>query len=102
MLNDDGCRIENAGLYPRRLGLDLVILDSLRITCAVSADAISSRSDSSACDISGLIELKLMSVSVVGAKLWNELDSNLRNTKTILLFKKKFKWGVLPTYISHD
>ena len=30
-----------------------------------------------------------MSVSVVGAKLWNELDSNLRNTKTILLFKKK-------------
>ena len=34
-----------------------------------------------------------MSVSVVGAKLWNELDSNLRNTKTILLFKKKIKWG---------
>ena len=33
--------------------------------------------------------LKAMSVSVVGAKLWNELDSNLRNTKTILLFKKK-------------
>ena len=32
--------------------------------------------------------LKAMSVSVVGAKLWNELDSNLRNTKTILLFKK--------------
>ena len=30
--------------------------------------------------------LKAMSVSVVGAKLWNELDSNLRNTKTILLF----------------
>ena len=30
-----------------------------------------------------------MSVSVVGAKLWNEFDSNLRNTKTILLFKKK-------------
>ena len=33
--------------------------------------------------------LKAMSVSVVGAKLWNELDYNLRNTKTILLFKKK-------------
>ena len=33
--------------------------------------------------------LKAMSVSVVGGKLWNELDSNLRNTKTILLFKKK-------------
>ena len=46
--------------------------------------------------------LKAMSVSVIGAKLWNELDSNLRNTKTILLFKKKFKWGVLPTYVSHD
>ena len=29
-----------------------------------------------------------MSVSVVGAKLWNELDSNLRNTKTILQLKK--------------
>ena len=29
--------------------------------------------------------IKAMSVSVVGAKLWNELDSNLRNTKTILL-----------------
>ena len=36
-----------------------------------------------------------MSVSVVGAKLWNELDSNLRNTKTILLvFKKKKSNGV--------
>ena len=46
--------------------------------------------------------LKVMSVSVVGAKPWNELDSNLRNIKTILLFKKKFKWGVLPTYVSHD
>ena len=33
--------------------------------------------------------LKAMSVSVVGAQLWNELDSNLRNTKSILLFKKK-------------
>ena len=32
--------------------------------------------------------LKAMSVSVVGAKLWNELDSNLRNIKSILLFKK--------------
>ena len=29
-----------------------------------------------------------MYVSVVGAKLWNEFDSTLRNTKTILLFKK--------------
>ena len=42
-----------------------------------------------------------MSVSVVGAKLWNELDSNLRNTKTILLFKKNSN-GVYyprrPTY----
>ena len=32
--------------------------------------------------------LKAMSVTVVGAKLWNERDSNFRNTKTILLFKK--------------
>ena len=40
-----------------------------------------------------------MSVSAVGAKLWNELDSNLRKTKTILLFKKKSN-GVYypPTY----
>ena len=45
--------------------------------------------------------LKAMSVSVVGAKLWNELDSNLRNAKTILLFKKKIKLGVLPTYVLH-
>ena len=36
-----------------------------------------------------LTNIKAMSVSVVGAKLWNELDSNLRNTTTILLFKKK-------------
>ena len=32
--------------------------------------------------------LKAMSVSVVGAKLWNELDSNSQNIKTILLFEK--------------
>ena len=32
--------------------------------------------------------MKAMSVSVVGAKLLNELDSNLRKTKSILLFKK--------------
>ena len=32
--------------------------------------------------------LKAISVSGVGAKLWNELDSNLRNTKTILLLHK--------------
>ena len=48
-----------------------------------------------------MMNLKAMSVSVVGAKLWNELDSNLRNTKIILLFKKKIKWGVLPTYVLH-
>ena len=32
--------------------------------------------------------LKAMSVSVVGAKLWNELDSNLRNTKLFCYLKK--------------
>ena len=48
--------------------------------------------------------LKGMSVSVVGTKLWNELDSNLRNIKNMLLFKNKLKWdvGLLPTYVSHD
>ena len=34
-----------------------------------------------------------MSVSVIGAKLWNELDSDLRHLKNILLFKKKIKMG---------
>ena len=33
-------------------------------------------------------DLKAMSVSVVGTKLWNELDSDLRDTKSIFLFKK--------------
>ena len=32
--------------------------------------------------------LKAFSVSVIGAKLWNELDSNIRNIKIVLLFKK--------------
>ena len=41
--------------------------------------------------------LKAMSVSVVGAKLWNELDSNLRNIKTILVFKRKWAY-YLRTY----
>ena len=45
-----------------------------------------------------------MSVSVVGAKLWNELDSNLRNTKTILLFKNKSNGVYFPRmyHISPD
>ena len=32
--------------------------------------------------------IKAMSVSAIGAKLWNELDSDLRHIKHILLFKK--------------
>ena len=32
--------------------------------------------------------LKAMPLPVVGAKLWNELDCNLRIIKNILLFKK--------------
>ena len=32
--------------------------------------------------------IKAMSVSVIGAKLWNELDSDLRHITNILLFKK--------------
>ena len=36
--------------------------------------------------------LKALSVSVGGANLWNEVDSNLRNTNIILLFKT-FKKG---------
>ena len=46
-------------------------------------------------------DIKAMSVSVIDAKLWNELDSDLRHIKNILLFKKKLKWGILPTYVSH-
>ena len=34
-----------------------------------------------------------MSVSVVGAKLWNELDSNLRNTKKLFCYLKKNQMG---------
>ena len=41
--------------------------------------------------------IKAMSVSVNGAKLWNELDSDLRHIKKMLLFKKKM--GILPTYV---
>ena len=53
------------------------------------------------CEPSCLFNLDTQkSVSVVGAKLWNELDSNLRNTKTILLFKKKIKWGVTHVCIT--
>ena len=44
--------------------------------------------------------LKARSILEHGAKVWNELDSKLRKTKPILLFINKFKWGVLPTYIS--
>ena len=32
--------------------------------------------------------IKAMSVSVIGAKLWNELDSDLRHIENMLLFKK--------------
>ena len=42
-----------------------------------------------------------MSVSVTGAKLWNELDSDLRHITNILLFKFFLKWGILPTYVYH-
>ena len=41
--------------------------------------------------------IKAMSVSVIGATLWNELDSDLRHIAHILLLK----WGMLPTYVSH-
>ena len=39
--------------------------------------------------------LKALSVSVGGANLWNDVDSNLRNTKIFYYFKR----GVLSTYI---
>ena len=45
-----------------------------------------------------------MSVSVIGAKLWNELDSDLRHIKKILLFKKILNGAYNPrTYhMSHE
>ena len=50
-----------------------------------------------------LTNLKAMSVSVVGAKLWNELDCNLRNTKTIWPFKKNQMGRTTHVaYVAHD
>ena len=45
-----------------------------------------------------------MSVSVFGAKLWNELDSDLRHIKNILLFKKNQNGAYYPRryHISHE
>ena len=45
-----------------------------------------------------------MSVSVIGAKLWNELDSDLRHIKNMLLFKKNSNGAYYPrTYhMSHE
>ena len=39
-----------------------------------------------------------MSVSVVDAKLWNELASNLRDTKNILLFRFFLEMGCRAYY----
>ena len=45
--------------------------------------------------------LKALSVSVGGAHLWNEVDSNLRNTKNILLFKT-FQKGCTINIYNYD
>ena len=45
---------------------------------------------------------KAMSVSVIGAKLWNELDSDLRQIQNILLFKKNGAYYPRTYRISHE
>ena len=48
-----------------------------------------------------LTNLKAMSVSVVGAKLWKG-SILVYETRNLFCNLKKFKWGVLPRYVSHD
>ena len=84
MLNGEGCRLANAGLCPRRLGL----LDSVRITCAVSADAISSSSDSSACDISCLIDANVLDLSYVPYRCLGSAGLISRNEVSTIIFSR--------------
>ena len=42
--------------------------------------------------------LKQMSTNVTGVKLWNELDSKIRNSKSLNVFKKKLKYEYISNY----
>ena len=39
-----------------------------------------------------------MSTNVTGVKLWNELDSKIRNSKSLNVFKKKLKYAYISNY----
>jgi len=41
---------------------------------------------------------KLMSISIMGVKLWNQLDANVRNVKTINIFKHIIKNMLISLY----
>ena len=41
---------------------------------------------------------RLMSISIIGVKLWNQLDANLHNVKRIKLFKRIIKNMFISLY----
>ena len=41
---------------------------------------------------------KQMCLSVLGIKLWNSLDNEIKNSKTICSFKSKYKYYLLNNY----
>lgn len=41
---------------------------------------------------------KSMCVSVIGVKLWNDLDKEIKLCKTICGFKKRYKWATIKRY----
>ena len=43
-------------------------------------------------------KLKQMSTNVMGVKLWNDLDSTIRNSFSINVFKKKLKYKYISNY----
>jgi len=44
------------------------------------------------------MKIKLMSVSIMGVKLWNQLDAIVGNVKTISIFKHIIKNMLIPLY----
>ena len=42
--------------------------------------------------------LKSTSINVIGVKLWNNLDKEIRNSASIDIFKRRLKFNVLQGY----
>ena len=42
--------------------------------------------------------LKSTSINVIGVKLWNNLDKEIRNSASIDIFKRRLKFNVLQSY----